>query len=323
MGNDKALVTAVITTHNRSNILRKAIESALNQTYKPIEIFVVDDCSRDDTKNVVAAYSAINYIRNTKNLGGARSRMKAARLAKGKYIAFLDDDDQWRPEKIERQVNVAEASDENLAVVTCSAEVHMEQYSFLLRPKMRGRIRSQVLTKDFNTVPSCHLFIKSIFDEIDGYDFDLPAHNEHDIWMKMAEADYYTERIIEPLVDIFETGHPKMMSNYHKRKESFGLFTEKWYAKVLNWHGNWHGKKLFNQYLCRIYASSAALSSYNGNPVAALGFMLLAFKYILPCSLNGRVSLKLFEAVVWLIVPQSNKHQLKFRVQRLSGTVDK
>lgn len=103
------LVSVVIPTHKRFEELFRAIDSVLKQTYSNIEIIVVDDNSQDKElreriKEKIKKYSEnIQYIENETNLGGAKSRNVGIEKAKGKYISFLDDDDEYYPEKIEKQ----------------------------------------------------------------------------------------------------------------------------------------------------------------------------------------------------------------------------
>lgn len=100
------LVSIIMPTYNCGRFIRESIDSVLAQTYKVWELIVVDDCSVDNTDEVVASYhdGRIHYIRNEQNLGAALTRNRALREAKGRYIAFLDSDDIWLPEKLEKQV---------------------------------------------------------------------------------------------------------------------------------------------------------------------------------------------------------------------------
>lgn len=90
------LVSAIITTHNRAELLTRAIESALGQTYREIEVIVVDDASTDNTREVCEKYP-IHYIHIPKaeSRGGNYARNLGIRAVKGEYCAFLDDDDYW------------------------------------------------------------------------------------------------------------------------------------------------------------------------------------------------------------------------------------
>ena len=98
------LVSIIVPTYNRAGVLSRAIRSIFSQTYSNIEIIIVDDASCDDTGNVVESFmdDHIHYIRHDKNQGGSASRNTGIRSAKGSFIAFLDDDDEWLPEKLEK-----------------------------------------------------------------------------------------------------------------------------------------------------------------------------------------------------------------------------
>ena len=105
-------VSIIIPTYNRARLLPKAIESALNQSYKNIEIIVIDDGSTDDTKLILAPYMHnIRYL-TTDHRGAAHARNTGMRAATGKYIAFLDSDDTYRPYKLAIQVPFIEAHPE-------------------------------------------------------------------------------------------------------------------------------------------------------------------------------------------------------------------
>lgn len=102
------LISIVITTYKRSDKIEEAIKSAMSQTYRNIEIIVVDDNAkaqdeRNKTEKIVEKYKSVIYIQNKENLGGALSRNVGIKNAKGKFIAFLDDDDKYTKDKIEKQ----------------------------------------------------------------------------------------------------------------------------------------------------------------------------------------------------------------------------
>ena len=100
------LVSIIMPSYNTAKFISKTIESVLEQTYKNWELLIVDDCSTDNTDEIVSKYDddRIIYLKNKKNSGAAVSRNKALKNAKGKWIAFLDSDDLWLPEKLERQL---------------------------------------------------------------------------------------------------------------------------------------------------------------------------------------------------------------------------
>ncbi|MBC7765540.1 MAG: glycosyltransferase family 2 protein [Hyphomonadaceae bacterium] len=105
---DNAIVSVIIPVYNSEKYIAKTLDSVLLQTYKCIEIILVDDCSTDNSQQKIATYLQkhpnITYHRLATNAGAGVVRNKAIALAKGRYIAFLDSDDLWYPQKIEKQI---------------------------------------------------------------------------------------------------------------------------------------------------------------------------------------------------------------------------
>ena len=102
------LVSIIMPSYNTASFIAESIQSVQAQTYKDWELLIVDDCSADNTDDVVKPYLAdtrIRYFKNEKNSGAAISRNRALREAKGKWIAFLDSDDLWEPEKLKKQLD--------------------------------------------------------------------------------------------------------------------------------------------------------------------------------------------------------------------------
>lgn len=118
------LVSAIITTHNRLPLLKRAIKSVLLQTYKNLELIVVDDASTDGTSEYCKSQS-LHYIHIPKaeSKGGNYARNQGIRAAKGKYVAFLDDDDYWLPEKTQKQVALIESK--NCELVHCGRRLEI------------------------------------------------------------------------------------------------------------------------------------------------------------------------------------------------------
>ena len=105
------LVSIIMPSYNTASFITDSIQSVIAQSYKNWELLIVDDCSTDNTDEVVKSFLAdekIRYIKNKRNSGPAVSRNKALKEAKGKWIAFLDSDDLWEPEKMEKQISFME-----------------------------------------------------------------------------------------------------------------------------------------------------------------------------------------------------------------------
>lgn len=101
------LVSIITPSWNTERFIAETIQSVIDQTYTNWELIIVDDCSSDNTDEVVASFKdkRIKYLHNEKNSGAALTRNKALREAKGEWIAFLDSDDLWTPEKLEHQID--------------------------------------------------------------------------------------------------------------------------------------------------------------------------------------------------------------------------
>lgn len=100
------LVSIIMPSYNTGKYIKETINSVINQTYTNWELLIVDDCSTDNTDEVISGFKdeRIKYSKNEKNSGAAISRNKALREARGKWIAFLDSDDLWEKEKLEKQI---------------------------------------------------------------------------------------------------------------------------------------------------------------------------------------------------------------------------
>lgn len=122
------LVSVVIPTYNREKVVLTAVDSALNQSYRNLEVIVIDDGSTDNTREALAKYGdRIRYYYQS-NQGVSAARNHAINVANGKYIAFLDSDDEWFPNKIEKQIEYLEANPD-LSFVACLSMKEKRTYS--------------------------------------------------------------------------------------------------------------------------------------------------------------------------------------------------
>ena len=125
------LITVIIPTYNRAHLIKDAAYSVLNQSYKNIELIIIDDCSTDDTAEVVKSINdpRLNYHRLEKNSGACIARNKGIELARGDYISFNDSDDKWLENKLEEQFKFLNSS--NADIVLCKMKCLDENNNFI------------------------------------------------------------------------------------------------------------------------------------------------------------------------------------------------
>lgn len=128
---NKPLVSVVIPTYNRSNTILASVNSVLNQTYKNIELIVVDDCSTDDTEKIILSMGdqRIKYIKLERNSGACVARNTGIKKSSGIYIAFNDSDDEWLPEKTKKQLDFLQKK--NADIVLCKMECRTPENKFI------------------------------------------------------------------------------------------------------------------------------------------------------------------------------------------------
>ncbi len=156
MNNDLPLVSIIMPAYNCSKCISESIESVINQTYKNWELLIVDDCSNDNTLDVINNYAQldtrIRVFKNEKNSGQVVSRNKALKIAKGKYIAFLDSDDLWKERKLYIQINLMQKN--NLPFTFSNYErINVENKKIGKDVKTPNQITAKQLLK--NTIIGC------------------------------------------------------------------------------------------------------------------------------------------------------------------------
>lgn len=242
--NDK--VSVIIPTFNRSELLKKAIESLEKQSHQNLEIIIIDDFSTDNTAAIVAEMTddRIIYLKHEVNKGGSEARNTGLRRATGNFIGFLDSDDQWLPEKIEKQLE--KFNDEpDVGVVYSGVQVVDEnnQPTRKIIPEYRGDILSKLLEFNYIDTTSSVLVRKEVLDQIEGFDAKLPSCQDWDLYIRLAQVtkfDFVTEsmvlfyhhsgeRITTNKTSVLN-GHLSIFEKYKKlamqqRKSTFHRFT--------------------------------------------------------------------------------------------------
>ncbi|MBO7502640.1 MAG: glycosyltransferase family 2 protein [Paludibacteraceae bacterium] len=185
------LVSVIMPTYNCGRFIRESINSVLTQTYTDWELLIVDDCSTDDTESIVRSYndSRIRYTRNEENLGAALTRNKALKNAKGRYIAFLDSDDVWAPEKFKRQIAFMQA---NNYAFTYHDYIEIDEASQSIGRYVSGKKRLRPFDMKCCCWPGC-LSVMYDAQKIGLIQIpDIKKNNDSALWLQVIQkADCY------------------------------------------------------------------------------------------------------------------------------------
>lgn len=210
-------VTVIIPTYNRSAYLRNAIASVLAQTYTDLEILVVDNASCDNTREIVEGFKErpIRYIRHESNRGGAVARNTGIAHSQSEYIAFLDDDDEWLPNKLEAQMNIFEQCSPQVgAVYTGHRNVNRDtgETTLIWRPLKKGKLHEELLKKNWVGPTSSVVLRRECLEKVGTFDERLPSFQDYDLWIRIAQ-EYLFEFVEEILVTYYE--HEKKIWTDH------------------------------------------------------------------------------------------------------------
>lgn len=228
------LVSAIITTYKRDpRFVLRAIESIMHQTYPNIETIVVDDSPDDYPKRseVEAAVNAvgtgsIRYIANMKNLGACASRNIGIQASKGEYIALLDDDDEWLPDKIEKQVNAF--TNEAIGLVTCDAFYCYDDGRKELRANKvvsDSDVFDQLLISNFVGGCSFPMIRRECFEKCGMFKPDLPSSQDKEMFLRVAKR-YRLYFIREPLLNYYAHTGERIGGSISKKIEAFRIIDD-------------------------------------------------------------------------------------------------
>lgn len=251
------LVTVCITTYNRSNLLPLTIESVQKQTYKDIEIIIVDDASTDDTEEVVSKLlqtdMRIRYIKHDINKGLAAARNTAIFNAKGKYFTFCDDDDIWKENFVEEFVKLAEKFNEKFCFCCGNIYLDKNKNEIGIIPKFSGKLR-EIIKKGYTPPVAAQFYYTQTIQNLGGYNTEIKTGVDHDLWILLALND--VQIISLPLAlsyPNFSAKDIKMTHNYKMRISGIGDSLLTWKEKLISMYGPNFYEKFYNAYLEREY----------------------------------------------------------------------
>ncbi|WP_135855417.1 glycosyltransferase [Halorussus salinus] len=218
-------VSVVIPTYNRAELLTRAIDSVLAQTYDDFELLVVDDGSTDDTEEVVTGYDdeRVRYLAHDTNRGANPARNTGIEAAEGEYVAFLDSDDEWRPRKLDAQLDRLDGTDDDWVAVYTDYDVTVPGAGGLVRETAADLLATDdeetpveggeelvgpTLADTLHTGAGSTLLVETeVARRIDGFDEELDWFQDPDFLLRVL-LEGQLAHVPEPLVVRHYSGSP-------------------------------------------------------------------------------------------------------------------
>jgi glycosyltransferase involved in cell wall biosynthesis len=191
------LVSIVIPAHNAAKTIVRAVQSVLVQDYRPIEVVVVDDCSEDETGEIVEGYAdrGVRLIKLDRCHGASGARNAGIAASRGEFVAFQDADDEWLPSKLTKQMAVLQ-SDERIIFVSCAANVISPEgvdlgdlYQGRL-PATGGQVWRTLLLYNFIATPSV-VVRRTALATAGGFSTALRVAEDQDMWLRLASLGHF------------------------------------------------------------------------------------------------------------------------------------
>ena len=236
MNND--LVSVIITTYKRPpQMVNRAIQSVINQTYRNLEIIIIDD-SPDNFRERTAVEKMIlsirekdkriKYIKHDKNKGACIARNTGIKNSNGNFIAFLDDDDEWLPTKLEKQLRLFK--DPEVGLVYCSSfTINETSKSKKVRKGKfyKGFVFDQLLKGNFIGSTSFPLIRRECFNYCGMFDSNLKSSQDYDLWLRIAKR-YKVDYVEEPLVNYYIHGNARITTDPLSKIQGIITINEKY-----------------------------------------------------------------------------------------------
>ena len=277
-----ASVSVIVPVYNGEQYIRETLESVFAQTYQDYEIICVDDGSKDASLAILnECRDRVNVVQQV-NTGQAGARNTGAKRGIGKYLAFLDQDDRWYPEKLERQVAVLEANPEAV-MVHCDMDwiddagyvTQRSVTSATHKSVQKGLTMTQLVGWDPNIYPSTILIRRVAFDRVGGFDPELRCGEDIDLMLRLRQEGFF--------IFLEETG-----TQYRKHSTNFSgsgsdaMFrcSEKFFQKLKGCYAkDKRGQVLLNRFLANVYSDWGKMKMRSGLRGEAQLLLLRSLRY--------------------------------------------
>ncbi|MGD9162138.1 MAG: glycosyltransferase family A protein [Desulfobacteraceae bacterium] len=205
-------VSVIIPTCNRAKRICRAVSSVLDQTYTDFEVIIVDDASTDDTIERLNEFGdRIQVIKHPENKGVSAARNSGIKKSKGKYIALLDSDDYWMPEKLRIQTDFFNKNPD--AVISQAREFWIRKGKRVNPAKKHLKPSGDIFIPSLKLClvsPSAVMFRRLLLDEVGMFDEDFPVCEDYDLWLRISYK--YPVHLIEQDLLVKEGGAPDQLS---------------------------------------------------------------------------------------------------------------
>lgn len=203
-------VSVVLPTHDRAALVGRAVESVLAQSFRDLELIVVDDASSDETPAVLDRFAAdprVRIHRNARNLGAAGARNAGIRLARGELVAFQDSDDLWLPDKLAAEIALADRLGGEVAVYCGAIYWSPEDCYYIPIPGSVAAVTgdlSRAILRANPVTPQTLLVSRALLEEVGLFDDRLRIHEDWDLAIRLAQRVPFA-LVEEPHVIIYRT----------------------------------------------------------------------------------------------------------------------
>lgn len=223
MQTENLLVSAIIPTRNRSKLLLRALQSVVSQTYSLLEVIVVDDGSTDNTESVVNNFQQnhlLQYIKNEVPQGASKARNIGIEAANGKFIAGLDDDDEWHKDRISEMIA---AYSNEYSCITSDTTMVFPKGEAVWKKKEVIDLNTLLFT---NQVGNQVLVKRERLLAVGGFDTNLKAAQDYDLWIRLCEKYGSVKNVQKPLQTIYINHDAERISD-HSSFEGYLQFYKK------------------------------------------------------------------------------------------------
>ena len=231
---EQPLVSVITITRNRGNLIGRCIQSVLSQTYTNIEYIIVDGASEDNTDEVIASFKddRLHYVKLETNWPIKETLDHGISLCKGKFITFLDSDDEYLPEKIEKQVRKIESLPDDYGLVYCWMTFYDNQSKKVLKihkPELRGDVKDEVIGGPILSGTPTLMFREELLRKLDGWKSmeEIGIVSDWELCVRACQITK-VDFVAESLVNVYE--------NHGAVRQSEDRYYSQYYERCIKYH---------------------------------------------------------------------------------------